>query len=126
MLLLGAAYTGIRRAMERDQGRPRPSPVPLWRLLLDEIALMARRVGRWKVWSVVAVVFAGVLAIEISFSTATPGPVLEGPTRVLIAAAFAVVAVCAWAVLHAVRSTRAERASASTTRGHDGGRPVDR
>lgn len=106
MLLFGAAYVGVRRAMARDQRRPVPCTVPLWTLLRDEIALMARRIGRWKVWSVMAVAFACFLAVEVALSTATPGPALAEVWRWLVALGFTGASLCIWAMAHAVRSTR--------------------
>ena len=104
MVLLGGAYHAVRRAMEEDQDRPRPSPLPLWRLLVDEIGVLARRVGRWRVTWVLCVVFACTLAVELAFSDRTPGPVLDLALRVLGAAALTGVVLCGWAVVHALRS----------------------
>lgn len=106
-MLFGAAYLGARRAMERDQQRPMPSPLPLWRLVLGEIGLMARRIGRWKVWSVTAVVFVCFLAVEVLLSSSTPGPALAEAWRWLVAGLLSAVSLCCWAVVHAVRSERA-------------------
>ena len=104
MVYVFAAYRAIRRAMAEDQGRTPRSPIPLWRLLLGEIALLARRVGRWRVWAVALVVAVAVLSVEVSLSEATPGPALATPWRWIVAAALSAVAVAAWAVVHAFRS----------------------
>ncbi len=110
MLLFGAAYLGVRRAMEKDQRRGPRSPVPLWRLLLGEIGLLARRIGRWRLWSVLAVVFACFLGVEVALSTETPGPALADAWRWAVASGLTTVVLCAWAVVHAVRAVRrAER-----------------
>ncbi len=90
--------------MARDQRRPLPCPLPLWRLLLDEIVLMVRRIGRWKVWSVLGVAFVSFLAVEVALSSATPGPALAEIWRWLLAFALTVVTLCSWAVLYAVRN----------------------
>lgn len=106
MLLFGAAYMSVRRAMAKDQRRPVPCTLPLWKLLLGEVALMARRIGRWKVWTIAGLTFASFLAVEVALSTATPGPALAQVWRWVVAAALTTVALCAWGALHAVRSTR--------------------
>lgn len=112
MLLFGAAYLGVRRAMAKDQRRPLPCTLPLWRLLLEEIALMARRIGRWKVWSVLAVAFASYLAVEVALSSATPGPALAEVWRWLVALALSAITLCAWAVAYAMRNERDTASSA--------------
>lgn len=106
MLLLGAAYTGIRRAMIKDQRRPIPCDVSLWRLLLEEIGLLISRIGRWKVWTVLGIAFVCFLAVEVALSSSTPGPALDDLWRWLVAAALTAVSLGLWAVLHAVRQAR--------------------
>ncbi len=108
MLLFGAAYLGVRRAMAKDQRRPLPCPLPLWRLLAEEIALMARRIGRWKIWSILGVIFSCYLAVEVALSSATPGPAIAEVWRWAVAAALTAVTLCAWAVLYAARRERIE------------------
>lgn len=110
MLLFGAAYMGVRRAMAKDQRRPIPCTVPLWRLLAEEIALMARRIGRWKIWSILAVIFLCYLAVEVALSSATPGPALTNIWRWLLAGVLSALTLCLWAVGYAVRNERAHEA----------------
>lgn len=112
MLLFGAAYVGVRRAMAKDQRRPLPCTLPLWKLLLEEIVLMARRIGRWKVWSVMGVVFMCFLAVEVALSPATPGPALADVWRWFVALVLTAVSLCGWAMVHAVRAERATASSA--------------
>jgi len=50
--LVSAAYLATRRALATDQRREVPCSLPLWRLLWDEAVLLARRIGRWNMWSV--------------------------------------------------------------------------
>ena len=107
MLFFTGAYVGARRAMARDQRRPIPCTLPLWRLIFDEIALMARRIGRWKVWSILAVVFVCIFAVQLAFSTSTPGPALTELWRWIVALVLTVATLGGWAVVHAVRSERA-------------------
>ena len=106
MILFFSAYRAVRRAMAEDQRRPVDPPLPLWRLLAGEIAVLARRVGSWRVVSVTLVVVGAVLAVEVALSDTTPGPTLVAPWRWLVAVSVAAVAVCTWAVVHALRSTR--------------------
>ncbi|MDW3221116.1 MAG: hypothetical protein R8F63_21125 [Acidimicrobiales bacterium] len=95
-----------RDALVEDQHRPLPCRAPLWRLILEEIALLARRIGRWKVWSAAGAVFVVVLVVEVALSSETPGPELADWWRWSLAAALSVVTLCVWAVVHAVRRTR--------------------
>ncbi len=106
VLLFGASYLGVRRAMIKDQRRPAPCAVPWWRLLFEEIALLGRRVGRWKVWSVLGAAFVCFLAVEVALSTATPGPALAVLWRWLVALVLTGATLGLWAAAHAVRSTR--------------------
>lgn len=92
--------------MARDQRRPVPCSEPLWRLLAEEIALMARRIGRWKIWSILGVIFACYLAVEIALSSATPGPAIAEVWRWLVAAVLTAATLCAWAIIYAVRNVR--------------------
>lgn len=105
MILLGAAYSAVKRALAADQGRGPRSPLPLWRLVIDEIVLMGKRIGRWKIVTVTGVVFASVLLVETLLTPVTPGPTAEQPWRVLVAVLVAVVALTVWAVVHAHRHT---------------------
>lgn len=105
MILLLAAYRATRRAMERDQHRVR-TDVALWRLLLEEVALLIRRVGRWKVTTVALSVSGTVLAAEVALTESTPGPVLAAPLRWVVAVLAAAVVVAGRAVAHAVRRSR--------------------
>lgn len=94
--------------MIEDQSRPVPCALPLWRLLLEEIALLARRVGRLKVLVAMGAAFASFLFVEVALSTATPGPALSVWWRWLVAMALTCLTLFSWAIIHAVRSTRAE------------------
>lgn len=105
MIYFFAAYRAMRRALAEDQHRPPRSPVPLWRLVLGEIALLAARVGRWRVTAVAMLVGVAVLLVEVALSDATPGPALAAPWRWVLAVAVSSLAVAAWAVVHAVRSS---------------------
>ena len=111
MLLFGVAYHGVRRAMIKDQRRPSPCNVPLWRLLQEEIALLARRVGRWKVSSVLAAAFICFLTVEVALSTSTPGPALAEVWRWLVASAMTALSLGLWAIGHAIRRTRTPSSS---------------
>lgn len=106
MILFYSAYLTVRRAMAKDQRRPLNPPLPFWRLLAGEIAVLARRVGSWRVVSVTLLVATAVLAVEVALSDSTPGPTLATPWRWIVALAVAGAALCCWAVLHALRSTR--------------------
>lgn len=108
MILFFSAYLAVRRAMAKDQRRPLHPPLPLWRLLAGEIAVLARRVGSWRVASVTLLVAAAVLVVEVALTDTTPGPTLATPWRWIVAAAAAFVVLCCWAVVHALRSTREE------------------
>ncbi len=106
MLLFGAAYLGARRAMVKDQRRPVPCTVSLWRLILEEVVVLARRVGRWKLWSVLGVAFVCFLAVEVALSTETPGPALTELWRWFSALLLTALTLGAWAIGHAIWSTR--------------------
>ncbi len=110
MILFFSAYVAVRRAMAKDQRRPLNPPLPLWRLLAGEIAVLARRVGSWRVVSVTLLVAAAVLAVEVALSDTTRGPTLATPWRWIVAAAAAGLALCSWAVVHALRSTHEQAA----------------
>ncbi len=103
MLLQFSAYKRARRALARDQGRSLPCRLPLWRLVLGEIAVLARRVGRWRFTALIAVGFTSILLAQIAFSPSTPGPVLTNPWRWVAAALIAAVGLAGWSVVHAVR-----------------------
>ena len=103
MLFFGAAYLAVRRAMERDQERPPSVHPPVWRLVLEEVALLARRVGRWLVTAVAAATAATVLAVLIALSDRTPGPSVALGWRLLVACAAGCITVALWACGHAVR-----------------------
>ena len=103
MLVFVAAFRKVRDAMARDQRRPASPNVGLLRLLAGEIALLGRRVGRWKVTSAAACVALAVLAVQVGLSDATPGPVLTAPARWVVALVAAAVAISVWAIFHAVR-----------------------
>lgn len=115
MLYFFAAYRAVRRALERDQRLSPCRRVPLWRLLAEEIALLARRVGRWRVTAVGLVVGACVLAVEVALSEATPGPAIAVPWRWLVAAVASLVAVGTWAAVHALRSSRYQDAGSAAS-----------
>ncbi len=106
MLYSYVSYRAIRRALERDQRRKQPCRVPMWRLLLDEIVLMARRIGASRVAAVALVAFVCILLVEVALSSATPGPALAEPWRWLVAAVLTAVSVPVWAVVHGVRSAK--------------------
>ncbi|WP_436792877.1 hypothetical protein [Actinospongicola halichondriae] len=106
MLLFGAAYLGARRAMAKDQRRPVPCDVPLWRLLLEEVGLLARRVGRWRLWSVLGVAFVCYLTVEVALSTETPGPALAELWRWVVAMVLTAVTLGVWAIGLAIWTTR--------------------
>ena len=105
MLFLYAAYRAVRRAMERDQRLPAYSHPPLWRLLLEEIGVLAQRVGRWRVTIVVLVVGAAVVLAEIALSDMTPGPAFDQPWRWVVAVVVSGIVLAGWAVVHAMRTT---------------------
>ncbi|MDH3302496.1 MAG: hypothetical protein OES24_18500 [Acidimicrobiia bacterium] len=107
MLLQVTAYRRARRALAQDQGRPLPCRLPLWRLVIGEIAVLARRVGRWRFSALIAIGFVSILLAQIAFSPSTPGPVLTNPWRWVAAALLAAVGLAGWAVVHAVRRTKA-------------------
>ncbi len=111
MLFFTGAYVGAKRAMAKDQRQVLPCSLPLWRLILDEIALMARRIGRWKIWSILAVIFACYFAVELALSPSTPGPALTEVWRWIVALVLTLGTLGAWAVVHAVRSERARTQS---------------
>lgn len=116
MLLQFSAYKRARRAMARDQGRTLPCRLPLWRLVIGEIAVLAGRIGRWRFSAVIAVGFASILLAQLAFSPSTPGPVLTNPWRWAAAALIAAVGIAGWAVVYAVRRAggraRGERTTA--------------
>jgi hypothetical protein len=73
---LGALET-LRRRLARHQDRPPHSSVPLWRLLAEEVSLLLRRLARrnpMRLW--LPAMLIG-LTVAISYSDATPGPVLQ-------------------------------------------------
>ena len=107
MLYFFTAYRAVRRAMTEDQGRPARSPIPLWRLLVGEIALLGRRVGRWRVTALALLVAGSVLAVEVALSETTPGPALAAPWRWVVAALVSLLGIVIWAVVHALQ--RSER-----------------
>ncbi len=109
MLLGHAAYRATRRALARDQGRQVPSRLPLWRLLMGETAVLARRVGRFRFVGIIGVVFASMLLIQAVLPPSTPGPVLSSPWRWLVGALLSIVVVVIWDVVHALRRTRTKR-----------------
>jgi len=92
--------------MERDQRRPPSSYPPLWRLLAEEIGLLAVRVGRALVSAVAALTATAVFTVLVAFSERTPGPSLELAWRAAAAAVAAVTVLAVWAVAHAVRRDR--------------------
>ena len=106
MLFFVVAYRSARRAMAEDQCRFAYADVPTWRLLLEEVALLARRVGRWKVTAAALTVGISVLAVEVALSEDTPGPALAAPARWVAAVAASLVSLAAWSVVHAVRRSR--------------------
>ena len=91
--------------MERDQRLPAYSHSALWWLLLEEIGLLARRVGRWRVTVVVLVVGVAVALAEIALSDMTPGPVFDQPCCWLVALVVSGFVLAWWAVVHATRTT---------------------
>ena len=107
MYLFVAAYRAVQRAMTQDQNRQPASPVPLWRLLIGEVALLARRFGTWRVTAVLALVAVSVLAAEVALSDTTPGPALAAPWRWFVAGVVTILCLAVWAVVHALRSQRA-------------------
>lgn len=107
MYLFVSAYRAVQRAMTQDQRRETTSPVPLWRLLIGEVGLLAKRVGTWRVTAVLAVVAACVLSVEVALSDTTPGPALAAPWRWAVAGVITTLCLAAWAVIHALRSQHA-------------------
>jgi hypothetical protein len=101
---LTAAYVGARRALARDQGKPVPSPHSFGRLLAEEIPVLSRRIGGWRVVSLSLLFFLFVLAAEIALTEITPGPVLTPRWRVVVALVATILLVAGWAVAHAIRS----------------------
>lgn len=100
-----AIYRATRRALERDQRRPQPGQLPLWRLLLGEIVLLIKRVGRWRFTVAALAAFGAFLFVEVALSSKTPGPALAEPWRWLAAACLTLVTVLGWAIMHAMRRT---------------------
>ncbi len=101
--LSSAAYLAARRAIAADQSRQIPCSLPLWRLLWDEVVLMARRIGRWKEWTVAGVAFVCFLTVEVLLSAATPGPALAQAWRWLLALLLTLLSLAGWTVAHALR-----------------------
>ncbi len=111
MLLLFSAYQRTRRTLAKDQGRPLPCRLPMWRLLIGEISVLVRRVGRLRVG---ALIIGGVLAILLAQVTFTPerlGPALTNPWRWLATALIATAGLGVWAIVHAFRRTGSGRAT---------------
>ncbi|MDP8970788.1 MAG: hypothetical protein M3N52_09925, partial [Actinomycetota bacterium] len=75
----------LQRVLARDQRRPVPTTMPLTRLLLGEVGVLVRRVGRWQVLTTAVGVAAITLAVETALAESTPGPVIAAPWRSLIA-----------------------------------------
>ncbi len=67
---------------------------------------MARRIGRWKIWSILGVIFSCYLAVEVALSTATPGPAIAEVWGWAVAAALTAVTLCAWTIVYALRNAR--------------------
>lgn len=107
MLLQFTAYRRARRALAQDQGRTLPCRLPLWRLLIGEISVLAGRLGRRRFSLLIAVGFVSIVLAQIAFSPSTPGPVLTNPWRWAAAALIAAIGLAGWAVVHAVRRTTA-------------------
>ncbi len=91
--------------MEKDQRWPPHTHPPLWRLVAEEVAVLAQRVGRWRVTAVVVVVSASVVLAEVALTEITPGPVFDQPWRWLVAAVVSGIVLAGWAVVHAMRIT---------------------
>lgn len=83
-LIVGIAAT-LRRTWARHHGRP-PSAakrLPVWRLLLDEIAFLSRRaVRRVRMWLPAVAVAALVM---VALADSTPGPVVPLGSRLVVA-----------------------------------------
>jgi hypothetical protein len=103
VLFFGVVYRAVRRAMERDQRTAPSVHPPLWRLIAEEVVLLAMRVGRSLVSGVVIVTAAVVLAVLVAFAEGTPGPSLELALRAVAAALAGLSVIVAWAVVHALR-----------------------
>lgn len=75
---------GIRRAMRRHQGLPPPpTRLPLWRLLLGELAWAFRQLLAAP-WVLGALVLGSAASMAV-LGAAAPGPVLDPPWRILVA-----------------------------------------
>ena len=108
MLFMVVAYRRLRRALEDDQ-RARPSShPPLVVMLLEEVVVLARRVGRWRVWSVAAAVVVLTAVVQVGFADWTPGPVLGWAWRLAVSAVLSVLVVVTWGAIHALRRRPAE------------------
>jgi type VI protein secretion system component VasK len=114
-MIFAAAVIGVRMAMIKDQARTVPCNEPLWKLLLGEVGVLVRRVGRWRVWSVLFVALVISIAAQVALSSQTPGPVLQSAWRWVLAGVMTVVVLVLWAVVHAVRSARRSAGVAHVT-----------
>lgn len=101
---LSAAYVGVRRALAKDQGKSVPTSDSFGRLLAEEIPVLSRHIGGWRVTSLSLLFFLFVLAAEIALTETTPGPVLTPRWRVGVALVATVLFVAVWAIAHAIRS----------------------
>jgi hypothetical protein len=103
VLFLVVAYRRLRRALEDDQ-RVRPSShPPLVVMLLEEVVVLARRVGRWRVGTTAATVVALTVVVQVVFADWTPGPVLDWTWRLAVSGVVSGVAIVTWAAVHALR-----------------------
>lgn len=75
---------GIRRALRRHQGLPPPpTRLPLWRLLLGELAWASRQLLAAP-WVLGGLVLGSAASVAV-LGAAAPGPVLDPPWRILVA-----------------------------------------
>lgn len=86
---LFGSFEWLRRRLAQHQGRPRAARDPMSRLLVGEVAYLARRLIHHdvrRVWLPAAVVS---VVIATGLSAVTPGPVLSPGPRWLLAVAAA-------------------------------------
>lgn len=99
-----ATYLGAKRALVRDQGKKPPSEEKFGSLLLGEIPILIKRIGRPRFFSILMIYLVVVVVGEIVLIDATPGPVLSPRWRIVVAIGLTLLIAAFWLVIHAVRS----------------------